>query len=68
MEQTMRSFDATHFHSDREPRPLPLRFTPAEWRFLLEDPGFLDEPDNSYAEPRSLMGLPVLIVPDHSVG
>ena len=58
----------TTTESDRDPRPLPLRFTPAEWRHLLEDPSFLDEPDNSYAEPRALMGLPVLIVPDHGVG
>ena len=64
----MLSFDATHTPSDRDPRPLPLRFTPAEWRYLLEDPSFLDQPDNSYAEPRCLMGLPVLIVPDHSMG
>jgi hypothetical protein len=56
--------------TDPEPdrRPLPLRFTPAEWRFLLEDPAFLSAPDNSYAQPRVLMGLPVLIVPDHSLG
>jgi hypothetical protein len=43
---------------------LTLRFTPAEWRVLLEDAGFLRDPDNSY-RPRRLMGLPVAIVPDH---
>ncbi len=43
---------------------LTLRFTPAEWRALLEDPTFLTDPDNSYL-PRRLMGLPVQIVPDH---
>ncbi len=42
-----------------------FRFTPAEWRRLLEDPAFLSEADNSYAPPRRLMGVPVVIVPDH---
>ncbi len=48
---------------------LTLRFTPAEWRSLLQDGDFLRDPDNSY-RPRRLMGLPVEIVPDHktSVG
>ncbi|HEX5380388.1 MAG TPA: hypothetical protein VFW47_17550 [Phenylobacterium sp.] len=45
-----------------------LKFTPAEWRVLLEDRSFLDEDDNSYAEPRMLMGVPVQIVPDHRLG
>ena len=45
-----------------------LKFTPAEWRVLLEDRSFLKDPDNSYARPRRLMGLPVVIVPDHRVG
>ena len=49
-----------------DPEPRPLTFTPAEWRWLLEDPGFLDDEDNSYRVPRRLMGLPVQIVPDHS--
>jgi hypothetical protein len=53
---------------EAEPPHRPLKFTPAEWRVLLEDPSFLREPDNSYARPRVLMGLPVLIVPDHSLG
>lgn len=44
-----------------------LRFTPAEWRCLLEDASFLRDRDNSYA-PRRLMGLPVEIVPDHRFG
>jgi hypothetical protein len=43
-----------------------LRFTPAEWRHVLEDPSFLADRDNSYRAPRRLMGLPVEIVPDHS--
>lgn len=42
-----------------------LKFTPAEWRTLLEDRRFLEEPDNHYATPRRLMGLPVEIIPDH---
>lgn len=45
----------------------PLRFTPAEWRHLLEDASFLRDCDNSYA-PRRLMGVPVEIVPDHRFG
>ena len=48
-------------------RKAPLRFTPAEWRHLLEDASFLRDCDNSYA-PRRLMGLPVEIVPDHRFG
>jgi hypothetical protein len=68
MEHAMFAFDATVPSSACVARPLPLRFTPAEWRYLLEDPSFLEQPDNSYTEPRCLMGLPVLIVPDHSLG
>lgn len=45
----------------------PFRFTPAEWRRLLEDGSFLRDGDNSYA-PRRLMGVPVEIVPDHRFG
>ena len=45
-----------------------LHFTPAEWCKLLEDAGFLDEPDNDYSTPRRLMGVPVEIVPDHHFG
>ncbi len=41
-----------------------LRFTPAEWKTLLEDSTFLRDADNSYW-PRRLMGVPVQIVPDH---
>ena len=42
-----------------------LMFTPAEWRHILKDPGFLEDEDNSYRVPRRLMGLPVQIIPDH---
>ncbi len=42
-----------------------FRFTPAEWRHLLEDESFLLEADNSYRHPRRLMGVPVVIIPDH---
>ena len=44
-----------------------FRFTPAEWRSLLEDEAFLRQPDNSYRPPRRLMGVPVQIVPDHEL-
>ena len=43
-----------------------LKFTPAEWRQVLEDPCFLADRGNSYRAPRRLMGVPVEIVPDHS--
>ena len=52
---------------DDERRFSTLRFTPAEWRVLLEDRSFLEQPDNDFA-PRRLMGLPVEIVPDHRKG
>ena len=43
-----------------------LRFTPAEWRQVLEDPSFLADGGNSYRAPRRLMGVLVEIVPDHT--
>ncbi len=42
-----------------------LRFTPSEWRCLVEDPSFLKDPGNSY-RPRRLMGVPVQIIPSHN--
>jgi hypothetical protein len=53
---------------DEPNRGFPLRFTPAEWRHLLEDGAFLAEEDNRYAPPRLLMGVKVEIVPDHRFG
>jgi hypothetical protein len=50
---------------DDRPSRYTFRFTPAEWRHLLEDRTFLTAPDNSWLPPRRLMGLPVQIVPDH---
>ena len=41
-----------------------FRLTPAEWRQLLADGSFLCDPDNCI-RPRRLMGVPVVIVPDH---
>ena len=41
-----------------------LRFTPAEWHNLLQDPSFLEQPDNAGAGPRRLMGVPVTIIPE----
>jgi hypothetical protein len=46
-------------------RSFSFRFTPAEWRALLADPDFLKDRDNSYSAPRRLMGIAVVIVPDH---
>ena len=48
--------------------PFLFRFTPAEWRRLLDDAAFLRQPDNSYRPPRRLMGVGVQIVPDHNFG
>jgi hypothetical protein len=48
--------------------PVALRFTPAEWRVLIDDGSFLTQPDNRYSPPRRLMGVPVEIVPDHRFG
>ena len=45
-----------------------MRFTPLEWRAILRDPSFLDDPDNDYHTPRKLFGLAVAIVPDHTFG
>jgi hypothetical protein len=39
-----------------------LRLTPGQWRRILEDPSFLQRPDNRYQRPRRLNGLPVEIV------
>ena len=58
---------ACEFRSAPPPRAGPLRFTPAEWRRVLDDESFLRDADNSYA-PRRLMGVPVEIVPDHRFG
>lgn len=54
------------FRDERETRraAYAFRLTPAEWRQVLADEGFLDDPDNSI-RPRRLMGVPVEIVPDH---
>jgi hypothetical protein len=60
--------ELTNFEPDRRGGQFVLHFTPAEWRAILKDESFLDEPDNAYAAPRRLMGLPVAIVPDHRFG
>ena len=44
--------------------PYCFRFTPAEWRHVLDDPEFLQHDDNRCYAPRMLMGVPVLIIPD----
>ena len=49
------------------PEPSPhgytLHFTPVEWRMLLRDGDFLNDPENSI-RPRRWMGIPVEIVND----
>ena len=62
--QSSPSFESV---ADNERRKRPLMFTPAEWRYLLEDASFLGDSDNSYSVPRRLMGVPVKIVPDHDL-
>ena len=55
-------------NANRRSQSFALRFTPAEWRALLEDNAFLDDSDNRYLPPRRLMGVAVEIVPDHQFG
>ncbi|HLZ82292.1 MAG TPA: hypothetical protein VKQ54_01915 [Caulobacteraceae bacterium] len=48
-------------------RRFSFRFTPAEWRRLLDDPAFLTDPDNSWRSPRRLMGVAVEIIPSRDL-
>jgi hypothetical protein len=60
-------FDA--FEPDRRhDGTVSLHLTPAEWRHFLEDRSFLTDEDNRYQTPRRLMGVTVVIVPDHRFG
>ncbi len=43
-----------------------LRFTPSQWRAILESHGFLDRPDNCFQHPRRFLGAAVQIIPDES--
>jgi hypothetical protein len=43
-----------------------LRFTPSQWRAILESRGFLDRPDNCFQHPRRFLGSRVQIIPDES--
>ncbi len=43
-----------------------LRFTPSQWRAILESHGFLDRPDNRFQHPRRFLGATVQIIPDES--
>jgi hypothetical protein len=43
-----------------------LRFTPSQWRAILESHGFLDRPDNCFQHPRRFLGARVQIIPDES--
>jgi hypothetical protein len=43
-----------------------LRFTPSQWRAILESHGFLDRPDNCFQHPRRFLGASVQIIPDES--
>jgi len=43
-----------------------VRFTPSQWRVILESHGFLDRPDNRFQHPRRFRGASVQIIPDES--
>jgi hypothetical protein len=43
-----------------------LRFTPSQWRAILESHGFLERPDNRFQHPRRFLGAWVQIIPDES--
>jgi hypothetical protein len=43
-----------------------LRFTPSQWRAILESQDFLDRPDNRFQHPRRFLGACVQIIPDES--
>jgi hypothetical protein len=43
-----------------------VRFTPSQWRTILESHGFLDRPDNRFQHPRRFLGASVQIIPDES--
>jgi len=64
----MAGLDASDHSGRRATRRFCFRFTPAEWRHLLADPAFLADDDNSSTVPRKLMGVPVVIIPDHRLG
>ena len=64
----MRDLGSRLYLTMKWPSAPPLTFTPAEWRHILEDGDFLDDPNNRYSVPRRLMGLPVEIVPDRDAG
>jgi hypothetical protein len=43
-----------------------VRFTPSQWRAILESRDFLDRPDNRFQHPRRFRGASVQIIPDES--
>jgi hypothetical protein len=43
-----------------------LRFTPSQWRSILESHSFLERPDNCFQHPRRFLGAQVQIIPDES--
>jgi hypothetical protein len=49
-------------HTEERPtRRFCFRFTPAEWRAIIDDEDFLRDGDNNY-QPRKLMGVDVEII------
>jgi hypothetical protein len=43
-----------------------VRFTPSQWRAILESHDFLERPDNCFQHPRRFQGARVQIIPDES--
>ncbi len=60
---------STSLYTASQPRPKAqgvLRFTPSQWRAILESHGFLERLDNRFQHPRRFLGASVQIIPDES--
>jgi hypothetical protein len=67
--QALQTQASTPIHAAGRPRvkaPGVIRFTPSQWRAILESHGFLDRPDNRFQHPRRFLGASVQIIPDES--
>jgi len=63
------SIAATANYAAGEPRLKAsgvLRFTPSQWRVILDRQDFLERPDNCFQHPRRFQGAQVQIIPDES--
>ena len=50
----------------RQKAPCVLRFTPSQWRAILESHDFLERPNTCFQHPRRFQGARVQIIPDES--